>query len=67
MTSYTEGSPDTESVINLLSAMLAACAFVTLMAEIAAKTMITCRGPDTEPNDKGLYEIVVQVRKDQRD
>ena len=65
MTSYTEANPDTESVINLLSAMLAACAFVTLVAEIAAKTMFTCRGPDTEPNSMGLYEIVVQVRKDQ--
>ena len=63
MTSYTEANPDTESVINLLSAMLAACAFVTLVAEIAAKTMLTCRGPDTEPNNMGLYEIVVQVRK----
>ena len=49
-------------MINLLSAILAALAFVALVAEVATKILNIRKGPDMEPdNSRRLYEIIVQA------
>ena len=64
LTIITEGgSPDTEAMINLISAILAGITFLTLMSEMMDKVVNTCRGSAVEPNPNMLYEIIVQVKK----